>query len=127
MRKELRALYEDLSLWNNILELYNVDKSKVEKQIKDIKQKIREYDRPKEDSFNYRIVKTYGIDGYIELVELPAYVDNMEYAKEFTAEYIRIPSFSCAYDCTGRCFTNWTKVFERNGKFYCYHSVGFDV
>ncbi len=74
-----------------------------------------------------RFVKDYGIDGYIELVSIPAVFDNEEDCREFFMDFIHIGYTPSAYDCTGQAFTSWYKLFNRNGQFYAYHRVAYDV
>lgn len=74
-----------------------------------------------------RIVKDYGIDGYVELLSIPEVFDTEEDAADFFEHFIWIESPNSPYDCTGRAFTNWYKLVRRRGQFWAYHSVGFDV
>lgn len=74
-----------------------------------------------------RIVKDDGIDGYIELITLPGFIKSMESAEEYFENEIRIEPCYSIYDCTGKPFTSWEKIFERNGRFMAYHRVCFDV
>lgn len=92
-----------------------------------IKKEIRAYNnRPAPDS---RIVEEYGIDGYIELVQLPNELDEASNAD--AAEWFRenryCKFFPTAYDCSGQRFTNWYKLHLRCGHWFAYHSVSFDV
>ena len=92
--------------------------------LQSLKKQVRERNK---ESNTRRIVKDNGIDGYIELEPLPAEISEKEDAIKFFEENRRIELAPSAYDCTGRPFTGWYKVFKRNGKFYAYHSVCFDV
>lgn len=74
-----------------------------------------------------RLVKEYGIDGYIELVALPENIDSEAKANSYFHEYIYIEPVNSLFDCTGKAFTGWYKLFNRNGRFYAYHSVNMDV
>jgi len=81
-----------------------------------------------------RIVKDYGIDGYVELVSIPVVFDTLSDDAEgnpgadtFFKEFLEIHARPSMYDCTGQAFTSWYKLFKRNGQFWAYHSVGFDV
>lgn len=92
-----------------------------------IKKEIRAYNnRPAPDS---RIVKEYGIDGYIELVRLPNELDkaNKVDAAEWFRENRYYEVYPTAYDCSGRRFTIWYKLHRRCEHWFAYHSVGFDV
>lgn len=74
-----------------------------------------------------RIIKDFGMDGFIELVRFPEYVDTLAAAEEFFDAYIYRECRASMYDCTGDSFTNWRKIFVRRGEYWCYHSVSFDV
>lgn len=92
-----------------------------------IKREIRAYNnRPEPDS---RIVEEHGMDGYIELVQLPAELDDAH--KADAADWFRatryLEFFPTPYDCSGQKFTNWFKLFQRRGHWFAYHSVGIDV
>jgi len=75
----------------------------------------------------HRIVKDNGFDGFVELVTLPSDIDNEPYANKFFHEYVYMDCPNSMYDCTGKAFTSWYKLFKRNGHFYAYHSVCMDV
>ena len=73
-------------------------------------------------------------DGYIELVSIPEVFDTLDDdadgnpgAKTFFEEFLEIHARPSMYDCTGQAFTSWFKLFKRNGQFWAYHSVCFDV
>ena len=77
-----------------------------------------------------RIVKDYGIDGYVELVSIPEVIDTLDGedgADEFFKTFLEIHARPSMYDCTGQAFTSWYKLFKRRGQFWAYHSVCFDV
>ena len=75
----------------------------------------------------HRIIKEYGIDGYVELVTIPPEFTNMTDADDFFREFIYMDCRPSMYDCTGQPFTSWYKLFKRRGQFYAYHRVSFDV
>lgn len=116
----------DLRLAYELLNEYKEFGWEDQQKTVDLKKKIRLYLRK---SCSETIIRDHGIDGYIILLQLPEFLDDesMEDAIEwFKSEcYIR-PTYS-AYDCTGRPFTNWYKVFRRLGHWFAYHSVAFDV
>ncbi len=92
-----------------------------------IKKEIRAYNsRPAPDS---RIVEEHGIDGYIELVQLPDELDKVN--EDDAAEWFRANRYyefyPTPYDCSGQRFTNWYKLHRRCGHWFAYHSVSFDV
>ena len=74
-----------------------------------------------------RIVKDYGMDGYVELVSVPLVFEAESEVREFFKDFLEIHYRPSAYDCTGQAFTSWYKLFKRRGQFWIYHSVCFDV
>lgn len=80
-----------------------------------------------------RIVKDYGIDGYIELVSIPDVFDTLTDkdgepgAESFFMTFLYRGSRPSMYDCTGQAFTSWYKIFHRRGQFWAYHRVSIDV
>lgn len=74
-----------------------------------------------------RMVKDNGIDGFVELVSIPDVFDTVEWAEKFFHDFLEMECRPSQYDCTGQAFTSWHKLFRRNGAFYVYHSVAFDV
>ena len=74
-----------------------------------------------------RIVKNYGMDGFVLLIELPEWVKTYEDAEYWFEENERRVCRPSMYDCTGDSFTSWYKLFQRNGRWMCYHSVAFDL
>ena len=118
-KEDLRLAYELLNEWK---EWGLGDGQKA----MELKKRIRSYLHLPHSS---RIIRDYGIDGYISLMQLPEFLDSesMEEVVEwFESECYIEPTYS-AYDCTGRPFTNWYKVFRRLGHWFAYHSVSFDV
>lgn len=100
----------------------------------DIKRNLREFAH--KPSFVYkmdgheiyaRMIKSYGIDGYVELIRFPKEVNDLESAEYFFEAYIYQECLPHMYDCTGQSFTNWKKIFVRRGEYWCYHSVSFDL
>lgn len=88
-------------------------KSSLAAFIVSIKKEIRAYNsRPAPDS---RIVEEHGIDGYIELVQLPDELDKVN--EDDAAEWFRANRYyefcPTPYDCSGHWFA--------------YHSVSIDV
>lgn len=58
--------------------------------------------------------------------------DGEEYTKEEIEEAFRNSDRfyerpNSWYDCTGKLFTVWYKVFKRRGQWHVYHMVGADV
>lgn len=116
-KTELRLAYDYLQMSKEF------GKS-IEKQA-EIKRAIREYSH-KEVSYD-RIVKDYGIDGYVVLMELPDFLESQQDAEEYFEERHVIHAMPSIYDCTGQAFTSWYKIFKRRNRFYAYHSVCFDT
>lgn len=73
------------------------------------------------------IIKEYGIDGYIELVSIPAVFETMGEADEFFKDFIYRHAYTSVHDCTGQAFTSWYRLIIRRGQFYAYHRVVLDV
>lgn len=92
--------------------------------IADIKRANRKYVH-KEN--NRHIVKSNGIDGYVVLIDLPSWIKNKTEAERYFKGNEYIHMVYSPYDCTGRPFTGWYKVFQRRNKWMAYHSVSFDV
>lgn len=69
---------------------------------------------------------SYDGDGYVEKITLPEQIETEEVAKEFMEDMIWIEPYYTYYDCTGRPFSNWYKLFCRNGHWMAYHSVSYD-
>ena len=121
--KDLRVAYEILSF----AKAHGFDKPENMSQlIIDTKRAARQYTH-REVDYDRRIVKDYGIDGYVSLERLPADIRDLNEANRFFERFMTHHYQPSAYDCTGQAMTNWFKVFPRNGGFYAYHSVSFDV
>lgn len=116
MGMDLRNEYFKLSIFSQIPGL--------EDEAIEIKRRIREYTNRTSDR---TIVRDYGIDGFVSLIELPEYLKSEEDATEYFEETEYIPSRCSLYDCTGRAFTQWYKIIKRRGRFLAYHSVGIDI
>ena len=121
--RDLRVAYEILSF----AKANGFDKpEKMSQLIIDTKRAARQYTH-REVDYDRRIVKDDGIDGYISLERLPADIRDLTEAESFFERFMTCHYRPSAYDCTGQAMTNWFKVFPRNGGFYAYHSVSFDV
>lgn len=90
----------------------------------ELKRAIREYTHRESDR---RIIKEYGIDGYVCLIELPDDLKDEREADDYFRDAEYIDKYWSYYDCTGRPFTSWYKLFKRNGRWMAYHAVNFDV
>lgn len=91
------------------------------------KKGIREYHKRQAERQSSRLVKDYGVDGYVELVQFPENVQDEREAIEYFDDEVRMYYYPSQYDCTGQAFTGWKKIFKRDGKYMCYHRVLFDV
>lgn len=93
----------------------------------ELKKQIRDFNnKPSPTSW---IVKDYGIDGYIILQLLPEFLNqySIEDVKEYFEEQEVIQCPNSLYDCTGKSFTSWYKIFYRHNRWYAYHSISIDV
>ena len=118
--------------WTYLLLQY-VKKLYKERHTDDLKTKmdqlkvaIRNYNKLPIDSI---IVRDNGIDGYVKLVYIPRYFDDLdknEVKKYFEENYV-LSRHNSMHDCTGQAFTSWFKVFRRGGHWVVYHSISFDV
>lgn len=117
--RDLRIAYQTLELIKDFFDKAS-DKAKAEKHMQDVKQAIRAYNRRKSD----RRIISGDYDGYIELIEVPQGITDVDAWFEDNERLICMPSM---YDCTGQRFTQWYKVIKRQGRYMVYHSVGIDV
>ena len=123
-KNDLKTAYELLLMVDT---LEDVEKEKLQKFKKNVKQNIRKFYKMQEEKAKTKLVHDNGIDGYTVLYPLPDFLKTLEEAKQYfeEEEYIH-PTYSM-YDCTGKPFTSGYKVFNRNGSFYVYHSISYDV
>lgn len=112
-----------------------------ENYVAELKRNLRQYASRKPVDYvgmgffcERRIIKDYGIDGYIEIVSIPEIFDKLEDsetngpgAESFFRDFIEIQAVPSAYDCTGQRFTAWHKIVKRNGQYWAYHRVAIDV
>lgn len=117
--QELRAAYECLQLLHEI-------GAAGHPKVAELKREIRSFHHLPHSS---RIIKDYGIDGYVELSLLPSCLD--VYDEHGVAEWFEahctLRAAPSMFDCTGQAFTNWFKLVRRRGHWFAYHSVSFDV
>ena len=123
--RELRVAYEILDLLNDGCPTF-ANPERLAQTIIETKRAIRQYTH-REVDYDRRIVRDDGMDGYISLERLPADIRDQDEANRFFERFMTDEYRPSAYDCTGQAMTNWFKVFPRNGGFYAYHSVSFDV
>ena len=96
------------------------DCEKCDAYILELKKEIRAYNHRIKD----RRVITSDCDSYIELVDVPEGVEDVD---EWFDENERRICYPSQYDCTGQLFTMWYKVCRRGSGFKVYHKVGMDV
>ena len=123
--RELRVAYEILGLLTDGSRTFS-NPERLAQTIIETKRAIRLYTR-REVDYDRRIIRDDGMDGYIALERLPADIRDQDEANRFFERFMTCNPRPSAYDCTGQAMTNWFKVFPRNGGFYAYHSVSFDV
>ena len=121
---------EDVKRNYNLLllhkELWGKFHYKDNETVKGLKRSIRIYFKNQSRKPETRVFDA-DYDGATYLIELPAEIKTKEIADAWIEanEYCEcIPS---QYDCTGQTFTAWYKLVKRNGRWWCYHRVCFDV
>lgn len=118
----LKETWQMLKFWEGIITEDKATAHRLE-VIKELKKAIRDYNNRSTDR---RCVKG-DWDGYIMLIEFPDYIETKEDAEEHFHECEELRYHWSPYDCTGQHFTSWYKLFKRNGRWMCYHSIGVDV
>lgn len=123
-KKDLRTAYELLQIYKKVYgsELHGDLKINVDQ----LKVAIRNYNKRPIERI---MVRDDGIDGYVALVYMPRYFDNLnknEVKKYFEENYV-LSRPNSMYDCTGQAFTSWFTVVRRRGHWVVYHSISFDV
>lgn len=124
-KRDLRVAYEILAILSDGSCTFANPERRAQR-IVDTKRAIRLYTH-RDIDYERRIVKDNGMDGYVSLERLPDDLRDLETATEFFKRFMMHKYQPSPYDCTGQAVTNWFKVFPRNGGFYAYHSVSFDV
>lgn len=118
-----RCAYELIRIFQNAKpDAANADE--IEQHIIKLKRDVRDYlNRPQ----GPRHIICSDFDSYTVLIRLPENICEPDEAEEFflNNEYKERPN--SPYDCTGRAFTSWYKVFQRRGHFMAYHHVCIDV
>ena len=127
--RDYKCAFEIVRLFEEMIAEHGVgDTGKAKEHIIETKRAIRKYrNKIAEDAESRRIVKDYGIDGYVVLERVPHDFESKSEADDFFDEYMRIERPYSMYDCTGRPFTSWYRMVNRGGAWWCYHSIGFDV
>lgn len=93
--------------------------------VQSLKRDIRNYYRRNEIDENVKIIKDNGNDAFVELRLLTG-VESAEMADTVFKKLYYI-DLKDGIGCTGKPFTAWYKIIQRNGKYYAYHAVNFDV
>lgn len=102
----------------------------IDDRIREYKVAIRKYHRQQRVRADRApvLVRDDGIDGYVIRQPLLRALQSLEEADEYFRENEYIHYQYGPYDCTGQAFTRWYKVYRANdGRYWAYHSVGFDV
>lgn len=122
-KKDLKLAYKRLKLYEEVSKKYN--NKGVEIEINKLKVDIRNYHKKPIDE---RIVQVDGIDGYVKLVYMPRYFDDLgkDKVKKYFEEHYVLGRSNSMYDCTGQAFTSWFTVVRRGGRWVVYHSISFD-
>ena len=94
-------------------------------RLPDLKRDIREYLKRDDNPDRYMVKGDW--DFYILLITLPEFIESAEEANEWFMAEEYIEPYYTYYDCTGRPFTCWYKIFQRNGRWMAYHRVNADV
>ena len=122
-RKDLELAYEMIKIFDDReAEMGNPEAAK--KAVIEMKREIRRYLKPVDTG--RRLVRNFE-DGYIERIELPEAVKDMDEAVRYFHENIKIEYQPTYYDCTGQLFTGGFDIFNLNGRFVVYHCVDADV
>ena len=121
--KDLRLDYEILRLYEKLNKKHPGQEPEI---IRQIKVAIRKYRDRKADT-EARVISQKNSDSMLMLVQLPEWVEDEEMAEEVFRAYYFMPVPNSQYDCTGKPFTGWHKVFKRRGRYMMYHNICFDV
>lgn len=119
--RDLRIKYDALVMFRQLLEETGKTSDEAQALIRDYKKEIRDYF--KRDKDKAHLVKDYGIDGYIEKLIVPFDISDAELWFE---EEVYIPSPNSYYDCTGRVFTGWHRIYKQGERTVIYHRVCVD-
>ena len=123
--KQLGVAYVLLRYYEAGLKGAARDKELITENAKEVKRAIREYvGRPASES---QIVKDYGIDGAIVKFPLPERITTADEADAYFMDNCYIKARPSAYDCTGQAFTSWYRIVKIRGRYFAYHSIGYDV
>lgn len=130
MYAEMLDCYRTLRFYNKLKNAAESEglKKRLDAKIAEKKHELRKNRR---EFYNWgaerHVVKQFGIDGYIELIELPDTIKTADEAERYFMENEYVPAPNSAYDCTGRLFSGFHKIFLRRGRYMAYHRICFDV
>ena len=128
IRQRLHELYDWLQICKEMCELYGYDVNEIAKdEIIKKKRKIRDIYKQENEKPERHVVHDNGIDGYIELLQLPEEITTRATADEWFQYHKYMEYVPSAFDCTGQRFTSWYKLVERNGRWWAYHCISVDV
>lgn len=118
---QLKATYGVLNDMQGMKALPGMEEA-VQKHIKQLR-----FLRQQEAKGERRVIRDYGINGFVELVRLPASLHTAEVAAAYFEgkEVVGCPNFPGG--CTGLPFRGWYRVLCRRGNIWVYHSVSYDV
>ena len=120
---DVRRNYSLLLFWKIMLKYFPC---KDNEKIKELKRSIRIYFKNQELIPEIRVFDI-SYDGATYLILFPEEIKTKDEAEGwFDANFYRECRPS-QYDCTGQSFTAWYKLVERNGRWWCYHRICYDV
>ena len=129
-KRDLETMFMIIRMTEQLLKDSSTDDEELTKKRKEylvsLKKDTRDYYKRTANK-DRSLIKDYGVDGYVELIELPEYLETKDDAREYFDEEEWIHAYPSMYDCTGQRFTNWAKIFQRRGRWMAYHRVSFDV
>lgn len=125
--KDLRVAYETVKLIEESISEKSVKLlPNISNVLREYKKDIRNYYKRQKEGLNTSLVKDYGIDGYIEKIELP-FMFSKDEAKRYVESNIVMEYYPSQYDCTGQCFTSWYRIFKNSkNRYICYHRLSVD-
>lgn len=119
-KQDLEVAYEILAI---VKKQIAAGKDK-DDRVKELKKAIRDYNKKEKTRW---IIHDDGIDGFTALILFPEGITTYRQAHNYFMENYYCECRPSMYDCTGQAFTWGYKLVKRRDRWYCYHSVGFDV
>lgn len=120
-KEDLELAYELVACAEDLIKAGRVAKTN---KLIELKRDIRAYHKKERTSW---IIHDDGMDGYTALLLFPEKVKSYLQALNYFMDNYYCECRPSMYDCTGQAFTWSYKLVFRAGRWYCYHSVGFDV